>query len=152
MNEIWELVAASQEIKAIGTRWVFKTKTNFDGTKRYKARLLIQEYKQANHGERYALVVKLATFWMLIAITAIHGWELDYMDIVTVFLNPSVEGNIYMKLPEGLKIARKSQLDTGVSQLVCKLKRALYGLKEPPQLWNEDINTFLCSIGFTRSL
>ena len=152
MNETWKLVAASQEIKAISNTWVFKTKSNFDRTKRYKVRLVIQGYEQADYGETYTLVAKLATFRMLIAMTAIHGWELDHMDVVTAFLNPPVEGNIYIKLPEGLKIAGMSRLDTGALQLVCKLKKALYGLKEAPRLWNEHINSFLYSIGFNRSV
>src|SRR5437879_5964100 len=49
MNETWELVLASQEIKAISNKWVFKTKTNFDRTKRYKARLVIRGYEQADY-------------------------------------------------------------------------------------------------------
>jgi len=134
VNETWELVAASQELKAISNKWVFKTKTNFDGTKRYKARLVIRGYEQADYGETYAPVAKLATFRILIAMTAIHGWELDHMDVVTAFLNPPVQGNIYMKPPEGLKITRCSQPGQGALLLVCKLKKALYGLKEASRL------------------
>ena len=34
---------------------------------------------------------------------------------------------------------------------VCKLKKALYGLKQAPQAWYERIDSFLSSMGFTKS-
>ena len=35
---------------------------------------------------------------------------------------------------------------------VCKLNKALYGLKEAPRLWYEHIDEFLLSMGFTKSV
>jgi len=74
------------------------------------------------------------------------------MDVVTALLNPPVEGNIYMKLPEGMKIPTGQPSGNDTLQLVCKLRKALYGLKEALRLWKQHINTFLCSICFSRSL
>ena len=34
---------------------------------------------------------------------------------------------------------------------VCKLKNALYGLKEVPRSWYGRIDSFLTSMGFTKS-
>ena len=34
---------------------------------------------------------------------------------------------------------------------VCKLKKALYGLKQAPRAWYGRIDTFLTSLGFTKS-
>lgn len=143
-NETWDLVDASHEMKLISCKWVFRTKMNHDGSKRFKARLVVRGYEQTDYGETYAPVASLTTFRLLVALTAIHRWELDHMDVVTAFLNPRIKGDTYMKPPEGLKVTS--------AQKVCKLKKALYGLKEAPRLWNEHINTFLYSIGFTRSM
>ncbi|KAF1316230.1 Retrovirus-related gag-pol polyprotein, partial [Globisporangium splendens] len=33
---------------------------------------------------------------------------------------------------------------------VCKLKRALYGLKQSPRMWNQTIDEFMPKIGFTK--
>jgi hypothetical protein len=34
---------------------------------------------------------------------------------------------------------------------VCKLKKALYGLKQAPKAWYGRIDSFLMSLGFTKS-
>ena len=40
-NDVWELVEPPQNQKPVGSKWVFKAKTNADGhVKRYKARLV----------------------------------------------------------------------------------------------------------------
>ena len=34
---------------------------------------------------------------------------------------------------------------------MCKLKKALYGLKQAPRTWYDIIDSFLSSLGFTKS-
>ena len=34
---------------------------------------------------------------------------------------------------------------------VCKLKKALYGLKHAPRTWYSGMDSFLMSLGFTKS-
>jgi len=63
------------------------------------------------------------------------------MDVVTAFLNPKVDGDVYMALPQGIE-ADKPQ--------VCKLRKSLYGLKQAPHLWHEHIDHFLRSLGLER--
>ena len=53
--------------KPIGSKWVYKTKHNPDGSVRYKARLVIKGYEQTDFGETYASVGKLTTFRYLIS-------------------------------------------------------------------------------------
>ena len=36
-------------------------------------------------------------------------------------------------------------------RLVCKLKKSLYGLKQAPRTWYGRIDSFLSSLGFTKS-
>jgi len=37
------------------------------------------------------------------------------------------------------------------SSLVCKLQKAIYGLKQAPKCWNRRFDTFITSQGFIRS-
>ncbi|KAF1328946.1 Gag-pol polyprotein, partial [Globisporangium splendens] len=54
-----------------------------------------------------------------------------------------LEGEIYMKQPVGF-------VDPKYPNHVCKLKRALYGLKQSPRMWNHTIDEFMRKIGFTK--
>jgi hypothetical protein len=48
-----------------------------------------------------------------------------------------------MSLPRGLNAG---------PNLVCKLQKGIYGLRQSSRLWNEELNTFLLSLGFTRHI
>jgi hypothetical protein len=106
-NDTWN-EASSDEIKntsIIGSRWVFKTKLNPDGSTRFKARLVIKGYQQVkgvDFSETFAPVSKLSTLRMLLAFTSQHNWRIDHLDVVTAFLNPKIDkDDVYMELPEG---------------------------------------------------
>ena len=49
---------------------------------------------------------------------------------------------MYLELPEGYQ--------KGGAKKVGKLLRALYGIKQAPNVWNEEFNSFTVSLGFTR--
>jgi len=135
----------------IGCKWIYRRKINPDGTTRYKARLVIKGYEQKagiDYDETYAPVSKLATFRLLLALAAQHGWTVDHMDVVTAFLNPRIDrDNICMSLPPGIEWLETTTIKA--ESLV--LRKALYGLKQAPRLWYEDIDGFLRSIGFKQS-
>ena len=48
-------------------------------------------------------------------------------------INGWLDDEIYMKQPEGFA-------SPGQQNLVCKLKRSLYGLKQSPRCWNEVLH------------
>ena len=49
-----------------------------------------------------------------------------------------------MKQPEGFEVK-------GKENLVCKLKKSIYGLKLSPRCWNAALDTQLKQMGFTQS-
>jgi hypothetical protein len=66
------------------------------------------------------------------------------MDVNTTFLNGVIEEEVYIEQPQGLDVEyRKSH--------VCKLKKSLYELKQAPRAWYGRIDSFLMSLGFTKS-
>jgi len=66
------------------------------------------------------------------------------MDVVSAFLNPAVDGDVYMAIPDGVEAPAGGPR-------VCKLRKSLYGLKQAPRLWYEHIDKFLRSLGLLRS-
>jgi hypothetical protein len=162
----------------IGCKWIYKRKTNPDGSTRYKARLVIKGYEQKegiDYNETYAPVSKMATFRLVLALAAQYGWDVDHMDVVTAFLNPKIDrDNIHMEMPLGMDwLASSASISNGSSsngsasngsasngsasngsvsnRSALILRKALYGLKQAPRLWYEDIDGYLQSIGFRQS-
>jgi len=78
--------------------------------------------------ETFAPVAKLSSLRMLLTLAAIHNWEIDQMDVGTTFLNPEVDGDVYMAMPDGVEAPAGGPW-------VCKLRKSLYGLKQAPRLW-----------------
>ena len=66
------------------------------------------------------------------------------MDVKTVFLHGELDETIYMRQPEGYEERRQRDL-------VCNLKKSLYGLKQSPRQWNKMFDSFVISLGFMRS-
>ena len=71
-------------------------------------------------------------------------WKLHQMDMKIAFLNGVIEEEVYIEQPQVFEVEdRKTH--------VCKLKKALYGLKQAPRAWYGRIDSFLTSLGFTKS-
>jgi hypothetical protein len=70
--------------------------------------------------------------------------EIEQMDLKTVFLHGDLEEEIYMKQLEEFVVK-------GKKDLVCKLKRSLYGLKQSPRMWYQNFDTCILILGFVRS-
>jgi len=110
-------------VTPISSKWVFKTKELPGGGIRYKARLVIRGFEQqaaVDFDETFAPVAKLQSLHMMLALAVAHDWEFKQMDAVAAFLNPKVDGDVYMTLPQGIE-ADKPQ--------VSKLRKSLYRLK-----------------------
>jgi len=137
--------AQQLQVKPIGSKWVYKTKHNPDGSAQDKAHLVIKGYEQTDFGETYAPVGKLTRFPYLISLIVRYGRNMDHLDVVTAFINPEIDDDIYMTLPE------RWPEGLNVPKIIVRLRKALYGLKQAPRLWHDDINAFLLSLGFTQS-
>ena len=66
------------------------------------------------------------------------------MDVKATFINGVIEEELYIEQPQGFEVENRRTH-------VCKLKKALYGLKQAPRAWYGRINSFLMSLGFTKS-
>ena len=79
-NHTWELVSLPLGSKPLGCKWIFKWKMKIDGSMyKYKARLVAKGYKQQEGLDcfnTYSPVTKITSIRMLIAILALHGFEM----------------------------------------------------------------------------
>lgn len=145
-NETWELVKKPDEAKILPSKWVFKIKTNSDGSiEKFKARLVIKGFNQKrgiDFSQTFSPVARLSTIRSVLSIAANEKMYLKQFDITTAFLYGQLEENIYMNQPEGY--------EDGTNR-VCKLKRSLYGLKQAPRCWNKCFNNFMVKLGFKVS-
>ena len=64
------------------------------------------------------------------------------MDVVAAFLAGELEVEIYMEQPEGFKQGE---------DLVCQLRKGLYGLKQAARIWNRKLRRFLLNHGYKQT-
>lgn len=143
-KNVWTLVDRPHDKKVIRGMWLFKRKIQTDDSVKHKARYVAMGNTQVEGidcGDTFAPTGKPASLRLLVAIAAVQGWEVHQMDAVTAFLNSDLTDEIYVEQPEGFK-------DQAHPFKVWKLNKSLYGLKQSPKLWQDDVKAFLLLIDF----
>ncbi|GKB04022.1 putative RNA-directed DNA polymerase [Tanacetum coccineum] len=113
----------------------------------YKARLVAKGYTQT-HGidyeKTFSPVAKIKSIRIMLAIVAFHDYEIWQMDVKTAFLNGKLTEDVFMAQPEGFENAK-------YPKRVCKLQKAIYGLKQASRSWNLCFHEKVTQFGFFRS-
>jgi hypothetical protein len=85
---------------------------------------------------------------LMLSIVANKDLECKQFDLITALLNALVKNyKIYVEQPHGYE-----EKSSNSNTLVCLLQRALYGLKQSPLLWYDELTAFLRSISLLLSL
>lgn len=112
---------------------------------RYKARLVAKGCSQKygiDYLETYSPVVRYTSIRYLISLAVKNDMKIDQMDAVSAFLQGDLGEEIYLEQPENFNDG---------SGRVCKLKKAIYGLKQSGREWNKKLDEKLKSFGMKRS-
>lgn len=137
-NGTWDVVRLPKGRTAVKCKWVYKIKYQPNGEiERYKARLVAKGYSQKagiDYEETCAPVIKHDSVRSMFAIAAAYKMHIVQFDIATAFLNGNLDEEIYMQQAEGYEKE---------GDLVYKLKKSLYGLKQAARKWNEKFDQFL---------
>ncbi|TYK27414.1 flocculation protein FLO11-like [Cucumis melo var. makuwa] len=126
-NQVWTFVPKPPHVDVVGTKWIFKNKTDEQGRViRNKARLVAQGYsqiKELDFGETFAPVARLEAIRLLLSFSCFRGFKLFQMDVKSAFLNGYLSEEVYVPQP-------KVFVDLIHHDHVYKLQKALYGLKQ----------------------
>lgn len=121
------------------------TKPNGD-VDRFKARLVAKGYKQKPgiyYFEVFAPVTRVDTVRMVISLAAHNAWKIFQMDVKSALLNRTLEEVVYLEQLEGY-------VKEGQDDMVHKLKKALYDLKQAPRAWCTKIDSYFKEHKFQR--
>ncbi|GJW06471.1 retrotransposon protein, putative, ty1-copia subclass [Tanacetum coccineum] len=135
-NMVWVLVDLPPGCKTVGSRWLFKKKTDMDG--------IVHVYG-VDYEETFSPVTDIRATRILISIAAYYDYEIWQMDVKTTFLNGYLDEDIYMVQPEGF-------IDPNHLRKVCKLQRCIYRLKQASRNWNKRFDEEIKRFGFAQNL
>lgn len=146
---VWTEVELPDGEHALGTTWAFRRKLTLENVLlEYKARLCAQGFSQIegiDYHETYAPTGRLTTLRTILSISATEDFEIQQMDAVGAFLNGIPDEVLYIRPPKGY-ICKKAG-----KNIVLKLTKLLYGLKQSPRCWYNQLKDFFLSIKFFPS-
>ena len=114
---------------------------------RYKGRLVAKGYNQRpgfDYLEIFAPTVRMPTIRVVLAMAAIQDLHLHSIDISHAYLNGEMDCDVYMEQPEGFAVGDPREM-------VCLLKKSIYGTKQGGNRWNQKMRSVLEAIGYTQS-
>jgi hypothetical protein len=146
-NQIWDLIKRFNSKNVIIDRWTFRLKRDRDDNfQRYKVRWMIHDFKQRHEvdfDEFFVSVVKLILYKILMTISIIRELQIRYMNVVIALLYELLDEDVYVIQ------SHMFEFET-YEDLVCKLKRALYDLKQTLKMSYNIIHKFLIELKFQR--
>jgi hypothetical protein len=140
-NDVWEIVPRPKSKDVVSSKWLFNIKHVADGSiEKYKEGFVARGFSQKDdidYEETFTPMARYTSIETIIALAAKMKWKLHQMDVKTDFLNGVIEEEVYIEQPQGFEVEDNKFH-------VCRLKQA-------PRAWYGHIDSFLMSLGFTKS-
>ena len=123
-------------------------KYNLDGSiSKYKERLVTKGFHQTygvDFFKTFSPVVKPCTIRIIVSLVVMNHWTIRQLDVNNAFLNGVLTEDVFMHQPEGF-------IDHQHPTYVCKLNKALHGLKQAPQVWYDKLKRAVLQWDFQTS-
>ena len=147
-NQTYDLVEKPHNCQPIGGRLVYSLKNDQYGNYKFKARFVAKGFKQIqglNYQETYAPTARMTSIRMIMNLAVEEGLHTHQMDVCNAYLNSELppKDKIFMTQPDGY---------VKNNNLVCKLNKSLYGLKQSAFLWNNTLRQFMQSQNLSQSI
>ena len=143
-NDTFTLVTPPKDKNVVGGRWVYSIKEGGE----YKARYVAKGYSQIkdlDYHETYAPTTKMTTIRTLMQLCVQYDLIVHQMDVKSAYLNADIDCEIFVEQPLGCTVP-------GKEDLVWKLNKSLYGLKQSGRNWNDLLKKELLENGFVQSV
>ena len=147
-NDTYELSVLPKNKSAIGERWVYVVKEAQNGKEKLKALYVAKGYSQVkdvDYTEAFSPTARMTYVRMLMQLSIDNSFLVHCMDFKSAYLNAKIECEIYVNQPEGYVEKNKHG-----DELVWKLNKSLYGLKQSGRNWNNVLHNFLIVINLSN--
>jgi hypothetical protein len=145
----WSMIPRTPDLNVLKGTWVFKLKRLPDGSpSRFKARYCARgdlQQEGVDFFDTYAPVVQWSTIRMLLITVLTEGWATRQVDYTNAFAQADLREEVYLECPK--MFAPKSGND-----LVLKLIKSLYGLRQAPRTFFEKLRDGLLERGYVQSV
>ncbi|WVZ75672.1 hypothetical protein U9M48_023707 [Paspalum notatum var. saurae] len=147
-NQTWDFVPPPLGGNVGTGKWIWTHKQRADGTlDRYKARWVLRGFTQrpgVDYDETFSPVVKPATVRTVLSLALSRSWPVHQLDVKNAFLHGTLTENVYCSQPVGF-------VNPARPEMVCRLNKSLYGLKQALRAWYSQFATFLVTLGLTEA-
>ncbi|GJY53862.1 retrovirus-related pol polyprotein from transposon TNT 1-94 [Tanacetum coccineum] len=109
--------------------------------------MVAQGYNQQeriDYEETFTPVARLEAIRIFLAYATYMGFMVYQMDVKSAFLNGKISKEVYVQQPPRFESSE-------FPNHICKLDKALYGLKHAPRVWYETLSKFLIQHKFVRA-
>jgi hypothetical protein len=141
------LVPRPKDKNVIDTKWVYRNKLNEYGqVTSINAILVCKGYTQVegiDFEETFIPISIMEAIKLILAYACSKNIKVYQMNVKSDFLNGELEEEVYIEQPEGFQLSENTNY-------VCKLNKALYGLKHAPRAWYSRVDNYLQQAGFKK--
>ena len=146
-NDTYTVTPLPEGRQTVGGRWVYALKDGPGETVRHKARYVAKGYSQVegiDYNETFSPTARMTSVRILMQLAVQYDLIVHQLDVKTAYLNAPIDQEIYVEQPEGFIVGKSSE------NLVWRLNKSLYGLKQSGRNWNKTLHDYLVQNGFSQ--